>query len=406
MTASPLWNRNFVIWWLGSAQSALGTALAGIALSFLVLRQTGSAGAMGVNLALSLLPALLSPLFGTLVDRLPILPPLVLGNLLRAALQLGVGIAALRGPVPIEALHLLALLGGLIGAFYGPATMGVVARLVSKQSLQRAGGLMQGTQQSMSLTGLVGGGVLVGRFGSGPALIFDGITFALFAVLLPLVRFPAAAGGQARAGFWSEFRAGLRYALSSPVLWGLPLIALLLNAAFAPIPMLIPKRMLELGAGAAGFGVFEGAFVAGLALGSFALVWPGNRTSPRTLSVLGLTMLGLSMLGLAPTRSPAPMYALSLLMGLASAATNTSIGVIFQTRVAPAYFGRVGSLLNMVGTAGQPLTLLALAPLADHISLAIIFAAAGAVTLAGAAVWASLLRVDGGAVLPEGQAHK
>lgn len=56
-----LWNKNFVLWWLGSAQSAFSSALAGIATSCLVLHQTGSAGAMGVNLALALLPGLLSP---------------------------------------------------------------------------------------------------------------------------------------------------------------------------------------------------------------------------------------------------------------------------------------------------------------------------------------------------------
>ncbi len=392
ITAPPLWNRNFLIWWLGSAQSALGSALAGIALSFLVLRQTGSAGAMGVNLALTMLPALLSPLFGTLIDRLPPLPPLVLGNLLRAAMQLGVGLAALRGTVPLAALHALALLGGLVAAFYGPASMGVIARLVPASQLQRAGGLIQGSQQTMNLLGLVGGGLLISRVGSGPALVFDGVTFAVFAVLLLLVRFPARATPKARPGFWTEFGAGLRYAASNPVLWGLPLIALLINAAFAPLEMLLPKRMLALGAGAAGYGLFFGLILAGLAVGSLGLAWLGERVPPHRLSVGGLAGMGVCVLVLALTRSAAAMYPLAVLLGLANAATNVSIGVIFQTRVAPEYFGRVGSLLNMVGTAGMPITLLGLAPLADRLSVSMIFAAAGVVTLLGAALWSGLLR--------------
>jgi len=48
---------------------------------------------MGINLAL----ALLSPLFGTMIDRLPVKLPLIAGNLLRAALQLGVGCWTLQG---------------------------------------------------------------------------------------------------------------------------------------------------------------------------------------------------------------------------------------------------------------------------------------------------------------------
>ena len=148
MAEGPLWNRNFLIWWLGSAQSALGSALAGIALSFLVLKQTGSAGAMGVTLALTLLPALLAPLFGTLIDRLPILPPLLASNLLRAALQLGVGFVVLNGTVPIPVLNILALLGGLATAFYTVAVIGVTARLVPTSQRQRAIGLMQGSAQA------------------------------------------------------------------------------------------------------------------------------------------------------------------------------------------------------------------------------------------------------------------
>ena len=394
MVKPSLWSRNFLIWWLGNAQSSLGSALAGIALSFLVLKQTGRAGAMGVNLALSLLPTLFSPLFGTLVDRLPVLPPLVLGNLLRAALQLGVGFAALRGPVPLEALHTLALLGGLASAFYGPASMGVTARLVPASQLQRASGLMQGSTQTLTLLGLVGGGLLVSRLGSGAALIFDGVTFAFFAALLTLVRFPARTLTDVRAGFWIEFWGGLRYATSSPVLWGLPLLALLINASFAPMEMLLPKRMLALGTGAAGYGLFFGLMVAGVAAGSLFLAWLGERASPRVLSVAGLAGMGLCVGALALTHSAAAMYPLAALLGLFNAATNVSVGVIFQTRVAPEYFGRVGSLLSMVGTAGQPLTLLALASIADHISIAVIFAVAGGVTLLGAFGWAALLRAD------------
>lgn len=52
MTPLPetLCHRNFLIWWLGGAQSSLGRAPASIATSFLVLHQTGSAGAMGIKL--------------------------------------------------------------------------------------------------------------------------------------------------------------------------------------------------------------------------------------------------------------------------------------------------------------------------------------------------------------------
>ncbi|CAM3512353.1 MFS transporter [Deinococcus frigens] len=391
---TTLWNRNFVIWWLGNAQSALGSALAGIATSFLVLEQTGSSGAMGVNLALALLPALLSPLFGTLVDRLPVKLPLIAGNLLRAALQLGVGFWALRGAVPIEVLHGAALLTGLIGAFYGPASMGITPRLVPPNQLQRAGGLMQGMSQTMQMVGLVGGGLLISQVGSAPALIFDGVAFLLFSFLLTLVRFPAHKAGAAGEGFWQAFSAGLRYMRGSPMLVGLPLMALLVNASIAPMEMLLPKRMLALGAGAAGYGLFFGVMLGGMVVGSLGIAWLGERARPRAMSILGLSGLGAVVLALSFTQTAMQMYVLAAVLGLASAMTNVSIAVLFQKRVQPEYYGRVGSLLNMVSTAGIPITLLALAPIADRLSTALIFGVAGVITLLGALAWAGVLRQE------------
>lgn len=395
MTASApttLWNRNFVLWWLGSAQSAFGSALAGIATSFLVLGQTGSAGAMGVNLALALLPALLSPLFGTLVDRLPAKLPLIAGNLLRAALQLGVGVWALRGLVPIEVLHGAALLTGLVGAFYGPASMGVTPRLIPPTQLQRAGGLMQGSAQTLQLVGLVGGGLLISEVGSAPALILDGISFLIFGALLTLVRFPAHQARDAGEKFWQSFAAGLRYVRGSPLLTGLPVIALLVNAALAPMELLLPGRMLALGAGAAGYGLFFGVLLGGMVLGSLGIAWLGERARPQVLSVLGLGGLGASVLALAFTQTLLQMVVLAAVMGLAEALTNVSIAVLFQQRVQLQSYGRVGSLLTMLGTAGMPVTLLALAPVADRLPFALILGVAGAVTLLGAVAWVGMLR--------------
>lgn len=391
-----LWNRNFTLWWLGSAQSAFGTSLAGIATSFLVLHQTGSAGAMGLNLALALLPALAQPLMGALVDRWPLRPPLVLGNLLRGLLQLGVGWAALRGEVPLELIYTASFLTGLIGAFYLPATQGLTARLVPPTDLARATGLMQGTTQTMTMLGFVGGGALVALLGRAQALLLDGASFLVFAALLLFVRFPARAPKPPGETFWQTFRAGLDYVRASRVLIALPLVSMLVNASFAPFEMLLPKRMLALGAGEAGFGLFFGLLLGGIALGSFGLAALGNRVPPGPASVWGLLGMGLGAVALALTTTPLAMYAVSGFMGLACALCNFGIGLIFQQRVRPDYFGRVGSLVGTVSVAGMPLTLLLLAPIADRLDLSNVFAVSGMITVAGALVWGALLRLERG----------
>lgn len=389
---TTLWNKNFLLWWLGGAQSAFGTALAGIATSFLVLHQTGSASAMGINLALAMLPAILQPFMGALVDRWPLKPPLVLGNLLRGFLQLGIGFLALRGSIPVEVIYMASFLTGLVGAFYGPATAGMTARLVPADQLERATGLMQGATQTMTMLGFVGGGFLVATIGRAPSLLLDGASFLLFAGLLLFVTLPERAARKEGETFWQSFTAGIRYVRGSAIMMGLPLLALLLNASFAPLDMLMPKRMLALGAGEQGYGLFFGLLLAGGVVGSLVIAALGRKINPALSSVWGMGLMGLTTLGLAFAHSAPQMYVLAVATGLANAFVNMGIGVIFQKRIAPEYFGRVGSLLGMVGTIGMPATLLLLAPIADRIAISTIFAVSGVLAMLGAVVWAAILK--------------
>lgn len=376
-----LWNRNFALWWLGTAQSSLGSALAGIALSFLVLDRTGSAGAMGVTLALGMLPGLLAPLAGTLVDRIPLKVPLVLGDVLRGLIVLGVGLWALGGDVPLLAINALSLLQGLIGALYGPAAGSVLPKLVPVDQLARANGLLAAANQGANLVGLLGGGLLVGRVGSAPALIFDGASFLVMAALLLFVALPKTAAVRERRPFWTDFRAGFARVRASRVLTLVPLMALCINASIAPLQMLLPKRMVALGAGAAGYGTFLALMTAGVVAGSLLMAALGRRAAPRPTIGLGLAGIGVSLLGMAATGSIGALWACAVFMGLSMGLTNTGLPTLMQTIVEPEFRGRVFSFLGMVSQIGMPLTLLALAPIADRLSLAVIFSVAGVVTV-------------------------
>ncbi|ADV66637.1 MFS transporter [Deinococcus maricopensis] len=400
MTTHPLlWNRHFTLWWLGNAQSALGGALAGIALSFLVLHETGSSGAMGVNLALTLLPTLLSPLAGALVDRLPVRLPLIVLNVVRGGAQLLLGLAALHGPVGVPALHALALLNGLIAAFYVPASMGVTPRLVAPQHRARAASLMQGSAQIMQLAGLLGGGLLVSALGSGPSLMFDGMTFLLMAALLRAVQVPDPRARGARSSVRADLQAGVQYTRSSAALLLLPGLALIINAVLAPMEMLLPARMTALGVGAGGFGLFLGLFTGGMASSSLLLAALGARVPARLGGVLGFALSGGMFALLSVTRTAPQMYALAFACGAAIALLNISLSLTFQTLVHPEYYGRVGSLLNTAGQIGMPVTLLLLAPIADRVPLALIFSVTAAVLLLAAALWHAVMRRTPDAVI-------
>ncbi len=341
---------------------------------------------MGINLALSILPTLLLPVFGTLVDRLLVRVPLLLGNLLRAALQLGVGWLALRGPVPLEALHAAALVGGLLGAFYSPASLSVTPRLVPKEQWQQAGGLMQGSTQLMQTAGMALGGIIVARFGSAAALLADGAAFLLFSFLLLGVRFPAQAAAQ-KESFQTAFLAGLDYLRRRPFMAAMPVMAFVVNTCFIPLEMLVPKRMVALGAGAGGFGLFFALNVAGMALGSFANAALKEKAAPEKASLQGLVGMSVLLCLLALTTTPLQMQLVSLGIGLCNGYLQVGLRVLFQRHVETAFLGRVGSLLNMAGLAGQPIVLMLLSPFADRVPASVFFLLFGVFSFLGAAHW-------------------
>ncbi|WP_170165991.1 MFS transporter [Deinococcus radiophilus] len=195
----PIWHhRSLIVWLLSVAQSRFGSALSGVALSFLVLDQTGSVGSLSLTLALAFLPTVLMPLAGVWLDRLNLRWVLMLTDLANAALQLSLGGAALLlGHLPPALIYAAALLGGLVGAWSQPAARSALPRLVPPEELTRAGGLLSSAVQVALLLGFLTGGLLVARLGAPLALLLDGLTYLFSALAVAVwVKLPEVAPAQ------------------------------------------------------------------------------------------------------------------------------------------------------------------------------------------------------------------
>jgi MFS transporter, DHA3 family, macrolide efflux protein len=398
---SRLWNRSFVIWLVASAQSQVGTALAGIALSFLVLHQTGQAGAMAVTMACAIGPNLLGPLAGAWVDRLPLKLPLIAADVLRGGVQVLVALLVLRfGELPIWAINLAALLGGFAGIFAGPAGSAAFPQLVPTDQLARANGIFGSVFQGAWLIGTLAGGVLVAKLGPPVAILIDGVSFLMMAALLPLVKLRGrGAETGPRPSIVADLTAGLRLIRRSRTLTLIPVIGLVLNGVLVTVTVVTPKLMEYLGAGAAGYGVFLAVESVGALLGGGLIAWLGARIPPRRATAFGL--LGTGLLYLIMARFPVypVLLVCSLLIGFAFTLLNTPLTTLMQSMVPAAYLGRVFSVLGTVSTLGMPVTLLLVSPVLDRYPAGLFFALAGAVQLAGCLLW--VLVVQSERVLPD-----
>jgi len=384
----PFWNRNLVLWTVGSAQSQCGTALAGIALSFLVLHQTGSAGQMALTLACTLLPQLLMPLAGAWVDRVPLRLPLIGADLVRALLQLGLGLLALQGDVPLTVVNTVAVLTGLAGIFAGPASNAAVPSLVPPVHLARANGLLGSVSQGASLLGTLAGGWLVARFSPPLAILLNGGSFLIMATLLCWIRLPRRTVVQGkRQHLFTDVRDGLKVMRRARLLLLAPVIALLLNATLAPVTVVIPKLLASQGGGAGGYGLFLSLESVGMLLSGLLIMALRDRCQPQRMIAIGLCLTA----GVYGLIWQMPFSAVLLgsapVLGLGFGLVNIPFQTLLQRLVPEAYLGRVFSVLGMVSSLGMPISLLVLSPMLDVLPMPVWFGAAAFLQGLGAVVW-------------------
>jgi MFS family permease len=185
----PLRLRNFRLLFVGRVVDELGDSVTPAALTLAIVQATGSAGALAVVLASTMLPRLaLLPLGGVIVDRLQPRRVALVADVVRGAVQLFIGLELLAGQIRLAHIAAAAAIGGAASAFGLPATTPLVAGTVEGDARQQANSLMGIAASATRLTGPALAGLLIFTAGAGWAFVLDAATFAFSAVTLMLVQ--------------------------------------------------------------------------------------------------------------------------------------------------------------------------------------------------------------------------
>jgi MFS family permease len=362
---SPFAVRDFRLLWLGEAISSLGDQFALIALPWLALVLTGSALALGGVLALMAVPrALLMVVGGVSVDRFS--PRLVMlgSNGVRLVAVTVLGVIVIAGGAQLWMLYAFALVFGVADAFFFPAQTSIVPELVEPDQLQRANGVVQGTQQATVLVGPAVAGVVIAALGAGGssastggigiALLVDAATFVISLLTLWLIR-PRAHQAEEHPSILESIREGMRFIWRSPGLRAVILVSLAANLFIVGpfevgMPFIAYSRLPE---GAAAFGIvmaaFGGGSLLGLVIASVLPVPRPSRLGPTVILTLALAGLGVAAVSLVHTTLLA-----AIVIGGAGAALGAGnlIGITWiQARIPPELMGRVMGLL-ITGSVG------------------------------------------------------
>jgi MFS family permease len=378
--------------WAGAGLSMLADQAFLVALTWLVLRVTGSGAELGLVLAVASIPGtILTPAGEVLSDRYS--PALIMiwtsaGRVLLLAL-----LTFLIMADATRIWHVYVIAAGLsaLDALYYPASMSIVPTLVDRARLNAANALSQAAEQVSSIFGPALAGTLLALLGLGASFGATAVLFLIATALFGAVARAAKSSGpqacdvpeedKGQSGARIEFSEGISYVWRDGVIRSLLLILLCTNLAMMG-PLYVGGAVLaesRLG-GAGAFATLVGAAGAGALIG---VVGAGSvsRFRRRGLIELGLTgLLGIIVGAIAFVPNLVAAVALATSIG----AISSFLGVItiswLQERAEPRLIGRVMSFAMFSAVALDPISF-ALAGVLVELDLTAMFLAAGTLLL-------------------------
>lgn len=361
-----LFNRDFVLLWQGQLVSNVGSQAFVIALMYWTMEATGSATVMAALVIGSTLPAIvMGPFAGAIADRESRKRIIVLGDVLRGAIMLGVAWVATTYPgetdLIIGVLFTASLIGGVVGAVFNPAVGAAIPDLVPASALTRANSIMQLSGQAAIVLGQTAGGVLYRVLGAPLLFLIDGASFLVSAASESWIRLPArvrspTSSRRSLRSYVDDARAGVSFVWRDVALRTLVLTATVLNFVFTPLFVLLPFFVRDaLHAGPAWYGFLLGALsagsIAGMAVAGFI---PAAGSRRERLLAGSFLLLPVLLLALAASTSVVPALVILFAAGTLSGVINVVVITTLQIETAAEMRGRVLSIVFALAQSAMP----------------------------------------------------
>jgi MFS family permease len=399
--------------------SEVGTAASAVALPWLVLVTTNSAGRTGLTGFVEMTPyVLLQATAGPLADRWGWRRTSVAGNALAAA-----AVGAIPLLSALDALSFGALLGlvAVAGAARGTADSATLPLVPGTAELghvsnERAAGAYSAANRAGVLIGMPLAGLLIGVTSPATVVLVDALTFAAAAVGLAAT-IPAAVQDRARSGappparfdlhaYLGDLAEGLQFLRADRLLLGLATLVAVTNLFDQALTsVLLPVWARDELHEATGIGIVGGTAAIGALVGVVVGAWLGERL-PRHLTFAVGYLLGgappFFALAAAATL-PVPVV-VTAVAGFFGGFLNPIIGAVSFERIPPELQARVLGAVKASAWLGLPLGSLLGGLLVQTTGLDTALVACGAIMLLVTAapsvfpVWRQMNRRSPGAV--------
>jgi MFS family permease len=252
-------------------------------------------------------------------------------------------------------VYVLAFVFGIGSALDVPARQASVSEMVGAARLPNAIGPNSSAFNAARLIGPGIAGLIIAAFGSGWAILTNGVSYVAFLLALVLLDESRLVRSEPLPRAKGQVREGFRYVARRADL----LIALGVGCAVGTFGMnfqMTNALMVrnEFGLGAQTYGVLGSVLGIGSLLG--ALLAARRKAAPSLKFVVGSSLVFAMLIGISGAAPTYVLYAVTLpLVGLSALVTLTSTNMYVQTNVDPQVRGRVMALYITVLMGGTPI---------------------------------------------------
>ncbi len=349
-------NANFRRLWIAQLISEIGDWFYSLAVYDLLLQVTGSGKAVGWAIIIQTLPwFFMTPLAGHLADRFSRRRLMILADLVRASVVLGLLLA--RSAADVWLVYVLLGFEEIFASIFEPARNALLPDVVTREEILPANAIGSGTWSLALAVGASLGGVVTALLGRRIAFVVNSLSFLVSASLVWRIRVrethlePVAAPDAegTREGGLQSWREGARYLRQDPHVVALVLAKTILGCLGGMLLLLtvFGEKIFPLaGRGALAMGLLYGARGVGAGIGPFlGDLWTGGREAPMRRAIgFGFLIVGVAYLAL----SHAPNLALAILAIFLGQLGTSNVWVmsttLLQQRVTDRFRGRVFSL--------------------------------------------------------------
>jgi predicted MFS family arabinose efflux permease len=406
--ALPFKNTTYGIYAAGNAVSLVGTWMQRISVSWLTWEMTHSGLWLGIMAFADFFPGLVvGPLAGAFADRtdqLTIVKFSQVVSLLQAMVLFAL-IAAHH--LNIWGLVALTAFQGAVVAFNQPARLALVPSLVAESDLGSALAINSVIFNVARFIGPMVAGLVIVWSGVAASFAANAASYVVFLLALWWVRIDdTAAKASKRRKFSTDFKEGIRYTATHPVIGSLLLLLTAIGIGGRPLNQLLPgfaAQIFHLGAGA--FSILASAAGAGAILGG---VWLGHRSQSAQLPAVAIvtTIVGaMAAIGFSATSDLWFAVPCVTIFGFCLSSAGIAIQTIIQLSSERSMRGRVMGVYGLIFRGAPAIGALAAGSASVHFGFRwpIII---GALVVIAAAAWTFSRHAKISAALPNSKAER